>query len=52
MSSTQTRDTPITYDALEAIFLNVERPLSTQNSPNLDFGTTSLLLARPRGAFI
>lgn len=51
VSSTQSRDTTITYDALEALLLSVEHPLSTQNSLNLDFGTTSLLPAHPRGAF-
>lgn len=51
VSSAQARDTPITYDDLEALLLSAERRLLTHNIPSLDTGATALFASRPRGNF-
>ncbi|XP_024196426.1 uncharacterized protein LOC112199681 [Rosa chinensis] len=48
VSSAQARDTPITYDTLEALLLSAKRRLNAQNSL-VDSGATALVASRPRG---
>jgi hypothetical protein len=48
VSSAQARDTPITYDALEALLLSAERRLQNQNILGVDTGATALHASRSR----
>ncbi|XP_040374738.1 uncharacterized protein LOC121052873 [Rosa chinensis] len=51
VSSAQARDTPITYDSLEALLLNAERRYAEHSLPSLDLGgqASALHASRSRG---
>lgn len=50
VSSAQARDTPITYDSLEALLLSAERRLADQNQGALDLSSqpTALHISHSR----
>lgn len=49
VNSAQARDTPITYDALEALLLSAEHRLQNQNVLGVDTRATTLHASRSRG---